>query len=297
MRLQSKRIQRLNKNIFMTGSTSLSETLPGGGRCRRAFTLIELLVVIAIIAILAAMLLPALSRAKAKAQGVNCLSNLRQLQIAWDMYAHDNNSTIPQNIASNSGRLTSNALDPNAQPGTANANWVLGDVHISPDWTNDLLVTHGLIYPYLTSVKVFQCPTAKNPFAPNVTRNRSYSMNGWMNGILAWNATCKNFVKTTQIALPPTMAIVFMEENPGSINDGYWIQDLSKATTWIDSPAHYHNNSGSMSFADGHAESRKWTDANVLADVFGGQNGFAANPATGPDLPWVQARCTVLIGR
>jgi prepilin-type processing-associated H-X9-DG protein len=120
-------------------------------------------------------------------------------------------------------------------------------------------------------------------------------MNGWMNGILAWNANCRDFTKVSKIVLPPTMAMVFIEENPASINDGYWIQDLTKTTTWIDSPAHYHNNSGSMSFSDGHAESRKWTDGNVLNDSFGGQNGFAASPSTGPDLPWVQARCTVLV--
>ncbi len=281
----------------MTVSSSFSALSPGGGGRRRAFTLIELLVVIAIIAILAAMLLPALSRSKARAQGIICLSNLRQLQFGWIMYGDDNNGAIPQNIASNSGRLTSNPLDPNAQPGARNANWVLGDVHISPDWTNDLLITHGLLYPYLNSIKIFECPTAKNPYAPSVTRNRSYSMNGWMNGILAWNASCKNFVKVSQISLPPTMALVFIEENPGSINDGYWIQDLTKATTWIDSPAHYHNNTGSMSFVDGHSESRKWTDGNILNDTFNGQNGFAASPSTGPDLPWVQARCTVLNGR
>ena len=278
----------------MTIRTSLLTTSSGGGCSRKAFTLIELLVVIAIIAILAAMLLPALSRSKARAQGIICLSNLRQMQIGWVMYADDNGDRIPQNIASNSGRLSSNPLDPNAQPGAPNANWALGDVSISPDWTNDLLITHGLIYPYLNSVKLFQCPTAINPHAPSVTRNRSYSMNGWMDGILAWNVDCKNFLKVSKIALPPTMALVFIEENPASINDGYWIQDLTKTTTWIDSPAHYHNNCGSMSFSDGHAESRKWTDANVLNDKFGGQNGFAANPGTGPDLPWVQARCTVL---
>jgi prepilin-type processing-associated H-X9-DG protein len=223
-----------------------------------------------------------------------CLSNLKQLQVGWVMYADDNNSKIPQNIASNSGRLTDNPLDPNAQISMPNANWVLGDVSINPDWTNDLLITLGLIYPYLNSVKMFQCATAKNPHAPNVMRNRSYSMNGWMNGILPWNSLCVNFLKTTQVILPPTMALVFMEENPGSINDGYWIQNPADPTKWIDSPANYHNNSGSMSFVDGHAESRKWTDASVLSDQFNGASGFAPNPSPGPDLPWVQARCTVV---
>src|SRR5207245_1675483 len=117
---------------------------------------------------------------------------------------------------------------PDAQPGQPNASWVLGDVSVSPSWTNDLLITHGLIYPYLNSVNVWKCPTAKNPFAPGVTRNRSYSMNGWMNGIGAWNSLCVNFTKVSQITLPVTLAQVFIEENPGSINDGYWIQDPTK---------------------------------------------------------------------
>lgn len=264
---------------------------------RGGFTLIELLVVIAIIAILAAMLLPALSRAKARAQEVQCLSNLRQLQIAWLMYCDENNSKIPQNIASNTGRLTNNPLQSDAQPGGPNASWVLGDVSVAPSWTNDLLLTHGLIFPFLNSINVFKCPTAKNPIDPSVTRNRSYSMNGWMDGINTWNSQCISFTSSTKISMQLNMALVFIEENPGSINDGYWIQDLTKTTTWIDSPAHYHNNCGSMSFADGHAESRKWTDANVLADKFGAQNGFPASPAGNPDLPWIQQRCTVLVPR
>jgi prepilin-type N-terminal cleavage/methylation domain-containing protein/prepilin-type processing-associated H-X9-DG protein len=282
------------KKHAMTASPSRSTDFSGGRGGWRGFTLIELLVVIAIIAILAALLIPVLSRAKARAQGIMCLSNLKQLQLGWLMYGNENNDTIPQNIASNSGRLTDNPLNPDAQPGGPNASWVLGNVQVSPDWTNDLLITHGLIYRYVGSVKVYKCPTAKNPYNPAVVRNRSYSMNAWMNGIAPWPSPCIDFAKVSQITLPPTSALVFIEENPESINDGYWVQDPTKTTTWIDSPAHYHNNAGSMSFADGHAESRVWTDPNVLADKFNGASGFPAVFGPDPDLPWVQARCTVL---
>jgi prepilin-type N-terminal cleavage/methylation domain-containing protein len=261
------------------------------------FTLIELLVVIAIIAILAAMLLPALSRSKARAQGVMCLNNLKQLQIGWMMYCDDNNNRIPQNIANDAPEFDANPTDAIDQPGNPDASWVLGDVSGAPAWTNDLMIIHGLLYSYLNSVNLFKCPTAKNPTAPSVTRNRSYSMNGWMNGITPWNAQCINYLKVQQISLPPTMALVFIEENPKSINDGYWIQNPANPNSWIDSPAHYHNNCGSMSFSDGHAESRKWTDQSVLSDQFNGASGFAPSPVPGPDLPWVQARCTTLQAR
>lgn len=250
------------------------------------FTLIELLVVIAIIAILAAMLLPALSKSKSTAQGIKCLSNLRQLQYGWIMYGDDNNARIPQNIASNSGRLAGNPLAPNAQPGMPNASWVLGDANN----TNDLNLTHGLIYQNVNSTAVYKCPQDLT-----IMRNRSYAMNCWMNGINAWNGFGINYTRTSQFGrdMPPTKAFVFIDENPNSINDGYWAQNPATPTRWVDSPAHYHNKGGNLSFVDGHAERRKWSDANVLAGMFGGANGFPANPVNGRDLPWVLERCTV----
>ncbi len=281
--------RRMKQQFASRSRVKPASLRPGGGR-GKGFTLIELLVVIAIIAVLASLLLPALSKAKSMAHGIKCMSNLRQLQYGWILYSQENDDRIPQNIASMSGRLASNPLDPNAQPGMPNASWVLGQADAPPQWTNDLLITHGLIYPYVKDVGAYKCPQDSSS-----VRNRSYAMNCWMNGVPAWNNSCINFTKTTQFGgnFPAPMAFVFIDENPGSINDGYWAQDPTKPTTWIDSPAHYHNKGGNLSFADGHAERRKWRDKNVLAGVFKGQAGFEANPPDGPDLPWVHARCTV----
>lgn len=117
-----------------------------------------------------------------------------------------------------------------------------------------------------------------------------------MGGINPWNNVCIDFLKTSDIQahMPMTMAFVFLDENPGSINDGYWVADPSVPTTWIDSPAHYHNNGSNLSFADGHAEAKKWMDNGVLTGKFNGQSGFSADPVNGPDLPWIQVRSTVL---
>src|ERR1700677_1110757 len=120
----------------------------------RGFTLIELLVVIAIIAILAALLLPALDTSKMQAQGIKCLSNLKQLQYGWIMYNNDNGDRLPQNIASDEAGFTTAPLTADAQPGQPDASWVLGDVSQPVDVTNDLCLTHGQIYQYVGSVPV-----------------------------------------------------------------------------------------------------------------------------------------------
>jgi prepilin-type N-terminal cleavage/methylation domain-containing protein/prepilin-type processing-associated H-X9-DG protein len=274
------------------GSHGIKKNGKHRGRSR-AFTLIELLVVIAIIAILAAILMPVLSRAKIRAMEIQSLNNLKQLQLAWIMYCDDNNSKTPQNIASNSGFLTDNPLQTSAQPGQPYASWVLGDVSQSAAATNNALLSHGLIFPYGANASIYKCP------ADTTTRNRDYSMNCWMDGIAAWPSQCVNFQRTDQLTLAkglaPGMAFVFIEENPNTINDGYFVEDPNQPKQWIDSPAHYYITAGNLSFADGHAETRKWTDAGVLLGKSGGQTGFPANPVppAGQDLPWLQARTTI----
>ena len=149
-------------------------------RAAPAFTLIELLVVIAIIAILAALLLPALSKAKSKAQGISCLNNLKQLQLGWLMYSGDNDDKIIR-----TGGLGSLVTDPNdskAQAGGPLSQWVLGSVESLPNRTNTLMIQNGLLFSYLNSLTIYKCPADKEAINGAISA-RSMSMNAWMNPI------------------------------------------------------------------------------------------------------------------
>jgi prepilin-type processing-associated H-X9-DG protein len=127
-----------------------------------------------------------------------------------------------------------------------------------------------------------------------------------MNGDPAWGNNITpppapqqvNFQKLTEITMSPALALVFVEESPATINDGYWIQNLDQPTDWIDSPGHFHNNGCSMSFADGHSEMRVWTDRQILANAVNPNNeawnGFAEDPAHPQDLAWVHQRVTIV---
>jgi prepilin-type N-terminal cleavage/methylation domain-containing protein/prepilin-type processing-associated H-X9-DG protein len=256
-----------------------------------AFTLIELLVVIAIIAILAAMLLPSLGKAKLKAQGTLCRSNLHQLGLAWSLYADDNNDRLAAN--GSIGNIAT-AILPSGLPNIDNGNWVHGQVDIpGASSTDPRLVQAGSLFPYSKTVAVYKCPADRKTVVGAGARTpttRSMSMNCWLNPIPTWSIICRTYYKQTDITSPaPSDLWVFIDECPNSINDGYFVCQPNTAA-WTDIPASYHGNAGGLVFADGHSETRRWKDPTILQLSPVGTAPQQNPPA---DLNWLAARSSV----
>jgi prepilin-type N-terminal cleavage/methylation domain-containing protein/prepilin-type processing-associated H-X9-DG protein len=218
---------------------------------RRAFTLIELLVVIAIIAILAGMMLPALSKAKTKAQGISCINNLRQLTLAAVLYATDYDDAIIPNYL-----------------GTTNA-WIGGQVSSLPGATNVWDIRNGKLFPYNQSEEIYRCPGDKLPFRLGgraVTRVRSYSLNGMMGENTDWvpssvHPGIPENKKFAHVRDPgPSQANFFVDEDPDSIDDGYFAVDSHQSSYWRNTLATRHGIGANLSFADGHAEFWRWRE-------------------------------------
>jgi prepilin-type N-terminal cleavage/methylation domain-containing protein/prepilin-type processing-associated H-X9-DG protein len=282
----SKNKNRMNNHPQITDDGAMN------ARNYRGFTLIELLVVIAIIAILAALLLPALNKAKQQSQAIHCLNNMKQVDLAWQMYIGDFKDSLPGNNWGAEKSWQTNTI--------IGQNWVsgweqLGDTGIADNTNTTILLNplYAQIGPYIKNPQIYQCVASKSlcqeangvfPLARDVSMNVFMAINATPDSDDITTGGFHLFGKLSDVAgtppgvgytFGPAMALVFIDEKDDSIDDGeFLIQMLDAGSEMANIPASYHAGAGLVAFADGHAEIHKWFSRTVLMPP---QQGGVAN--------------------
>ena len=294
---------RSSRNLML--SPNSTKTVPGNAtytRCR-AFTLIELLVVIAILAILAGLLLPALSQARTRAHEIKCLNNLKQLQLAWHTYGADFNDAMPGN-----DEYGGTPWDLVWAPGYMTFETHTAESMAFPWVTNRLLLEAkypGSIGPYLANAAVYRCPADRSYIilgGQKYDRTRSYSANNFMGsrgGGQAPNGTGLSFSKFSAVrGISPSEAWCVIEQHETDINDASFSNSSRNVFTfslWVEMPSARHRKGCNLSFVDGHVERHRWLEKSTLQPVVRGTLGSTTSTqGQKRDLQWVLEHATPL---